>query len=56
MKVEAVGAGVKLTYTIVSAQTPVGQIMTVLTQLGRQGRSGNTRRQTKRSDDGYPIG
>jgi hypothetical protein len=33
MKVEAAGAGLKLTYTIVSAQAPAGQVMTVLTQL-----------------------
>ena len=33
MKVEAAGAGLRLTYTIVSAQTPAGQVMTVLTQL-----------------------
>lgn len=33
MKVEAAGAGLKLTYTIVSEQAPAGQIMTALTQL-----------------------
>ena len=33
MKVEAVGAGFKLTYTISTPQLPVAQIMTVLTQL-----------------------
>jgi hypothetical protein len=33
MKVEAAGAGLKLTYTVVSAQAPAGQVMTVLTQL-----------------------
>ena len=33
LKVEAVGAGLKLTYTIVTPQMPAGQVMTVLTQL-----------------------
>ena len=56
MKVEAAGAGLKLTYTIVSAQTPAGQIMTVSTLARRQGCSGNSRWQAKWSDDGYPIG
>ncbi|MBI1791900.1 MAG: hypothetical protein HYR60_30605 [Acidobacteria bacterium] len=33
LKVEAAGAGLKLTYTVTAAQAPAGQIMTVLTQL-----------------------
>src|SRR5713101_5839470 len=33
LKVEAAGAGLKLTYTITTAQAPAGQVMTVLTQL-----------------------
>jgi len=33
MKVEAAGAGLKLTYTISGGQTPVNQVLTVLTQL-----------------------
>lgn len=33
MKVAAAGAGLKFTYTVVTAQAPAGQVMTVLTQL-----------------------
>ena len=33
VKVEAASAGLKLTYTIITAQAPAGQVMTVLTQL-----------------------
>lgn len=33
LKVEAVGAGQRLTYHVVTAQVPAGQVMTVLTQL-----------------------
>ncbi len=33
MKVEAVGAGLKLTYTFITPQMPAGTVMTVLTQL-----------------------
>ena len=33
MKIDPAGAGLKLTYTITSAQSPVPQIMTIVTQL-----------------------
>ena len=55
MKVEAAGAGLKLTYTIVSADTG-GPDHDGVDATRRQGCSGNSRFQAKWSDDGYPIG